>query len=321
MRGRPQADPGRGLRRGGRRPCRRQGLSGCRLPDGLELQARCRRAELLGFRQLYPGCFLSLRPRRRRDDQVEEHRHGRRLSDPGGQPPDERLHGGCEGSGPGHQVPDRLHRLVVRSAQGQGNRLRPDRWRCGPALCRTFRRVRCGEGKERPGHRQCHRYPGGLSADRGRLRAVALRADAGQGDRGSEGRRLQGGRLWRLFLHEERRLFARAARHLRRQGSRRREGQGHREGKGDQGRFVHRRDQRRRAEIELAFRVLMIAGRNGWRQEDTSLAAAAFPCEQNNPALKVLSRSPTCPIHPSSVFPASASVSVRSGPTTTFPST
>ena len=36
--------------------------------------------EFLGLRQLHPGCLLSHRHHRRRDDQVEEHRHGRRLS-------------------------------------------------------------------------------------------------------------------------------------------------------------------------------------------------------------------------------------------------
>ena len=48
-------------------------------------------------RQLHPGCVLPDRPDRRRDDQVEEDRHGRRLSDPRGQPADERLHGRREG--------------------------------------------------------------------------------------------------------------------------------------------------------------------------------------------------------------------------------
>ncbi len=39
-------------------------------------------AELRGVRQLHPGRVLPHRHHRRRDDQVEEHRHGRRLSDP-----------------------------------------------------------------------------------------------------------------------------------------------------------------------------------------------------------------------------------------------
>ena len=76
----------------------REGLSGPRLPDRLELQAGCGRAEFRGLRQLHPGRVLSDRHHRRRHDQVEEHRHGRRLSDPGGQPADERLHGRREGN-------------------------------------------------------------------------------------------------------------------------------------------------------------------------------------------------------------------------------
>ena len=68
-------------------------LSRSRLPHRLELQARSGDPELLGVRQLHPGRLLPDRHDRRRHDQDEEHRHGRRLSDPGGQPPHARLHG------------------------------------------------------------------------------------------------------------------------------------------------------------------------------------------------------------------------------------
>ena len=151
-------------------------------------------AELRGVRQLYPGCLLSHRHHRRRDDQVEEHRHGRRLSDPRSEPADERLHGRREGDGAGRQVPGRLHRLVVRPAQGQGDRLRADRRRRRPALCRALRRLGRGQGEGRAGGRQRHRHAGRLSRDGGRLGAVAFRADARQGDRRGEGRDLQGRR-------------------------------------------------------------------------------------------------------------------------------
>ena len=91
---------------------------------GSTFKRRCRTAELRGVRQLHPGCVLPVRHHRRRDDQVEQYRHGRRLPDPRGQPPDARLHGRCARDEPGRQVPGHLHRLLVRSAQGQGNRLR-----------------------------------------------------------------------------------------------------------------------------------------------------------------------------------------------------
>ncbi len=68
--------------------------------------------------------------------------------------------------------------------------------------------------------------PSRLSRDGGRLGALALRADAGCGHRQHQGRHLQGRRLWRLFLHEERRLQPGAARHLRGQGPGRDQGQG-----------------------------------------------------------------------------------------------
>ena len=95
-----QADHRRGLRRRGRGPRGRRRLSRCRLPDGLELQAGRGRSEFRCLRQLYPGRILSHRHHCRRDDQVEEYRHGRRLSDPRGQPADERLHGRRQGNRP-----------------------------------------------------------------------------------------------------------------------------------------------------------------------------------------------------------------------------
>ena len=78
----------------------------------------------------------------------KQHRHGRRLSDPGSEPADERLHGRREGNRARHQVPGRLHRLLVRSAEGQGDRLRPDRCRrrsaCMPSASACPTRPRSG---------------------------------------------------------------------------------------------------------------------------------------------------------------------------------
>ena len=62
---------------------------------------------------------------------------------------------------------------------------------------------------------------------------------------------------------KERRLLARPARHLRGQGAGRGHGQGRGEGEGDQGRLLHRRDQRRRAEVELAPLTSPLAGEVG----------------------------------------------------------
>ena len=81
-------------------------------------------------------------------------------------------------------LPGRLHRLLVRPAQGQGDRLRPDRGGRRRDVRRALRRLGRGQGARRAGDRQRHRHPGRLSRDRGRLGALALRADARRGDRG-----------------------------------------------------------------------------------------------------------------------------------------
>ena len=92
-RGRAQPDPRRGVRR--RAGCARgvARLSRRRVPDGLEPAAGSGVPELFGVRQLHPGCELPDRHRRGRDDPDRPDRHGRRLSDPRGEPADERLHG------------------------------------------------------------------------------------------------------------------------------------------------------------------------------------------------------------------------------------
>ncbi len=119
-----QADRRRDLRRraGGARGRRR--LSRRRLPDGLQLPARRGACPNLAVFDNYiqdasylSGIIAGAMTKR-------QYRHGRRLPDPRGQPPDARLHGRRARDEPGHQVPGHLHRLVVRSAQGQGNRLR-----------------------------------------------------------------------------------------------------------------------------------------------------------------------------------------------------
>ena len=74
----------------------REGLSEGVVPDGLVGQAAG--AQPRRVRQLHPGARVPLRDDRRRHDQVEHHRHGRRLSDSGSEPADERVHGRREGS-------------------------------------------------------------------------------------------------------------------------------------------------------------------------------------------------------------------------------
>ena len=196
-------------------------LSGRRLPDGLELQARRRACPNFAPFDNYiqdasylTGIIAGAMTKSKKIGMV------------GGYPIPEvnrlmnAFMAGVKETRARRQIPGRLHRLLVRSAQGQGDRLRPDRWRRRPPLCRALRRLRRGQGARRSGHRQRHRHAGGLSRHRRRLGALALRADARQGHRRGEGRHLQGRRLRRLLLHEGRRLLAGAARHLRGQGAR-----------------------------------------------------------------------------------------------------
>ncbi len=104
-------------------------------------------SEPRGVRQLHPGRLVPVRHHRRCDDRDGQYRHGRWLSDPRGQPADARLHGGRARDQARRHFPGQLHRLLVRSAQGQGNRLRDDRERRRPALRRTLRRVGRGTRK------------------------------------------------------------------------------------------------------------------------------------------------------------------------------
>ena len=104
-------------------------------------------AQLHRLRQLHPGAGLPHRHDRRRHDQDQQDRHGRRLPDPRGQPPDERLHGRREGNQPEGRVHGHLHQQLVRPAEGQGSRLRDDRQGRRRDVRRALRRQRRGQGK------------------------------------------------------------------------------------------------------------------------------------------------------------------------------
>jgi basic membrane protein A and related proteins len=81
--------------------------------------------ELRGVRQLHPGCRLPDRPRGGLADGDEEHRHGRRLSDPRGQPAHARLHG--------RRARDRAGRPASRSpSSAPGSTRRQPRRRRSP---------------------------------------------------------------------------------------------------------------------------------------------------------------------------------------------
>ncbi len=150
-------------------------------PDGQFGQAAG--AELQRLRQLYPGAGLSDRHDRRRHDQDQQDRHGRRLSDSRSQPADECLHRRREGGQPEGRVHDQLHQQLVRSAEGQGSRIRDDRQGRRHPVCRALRRQRCRQGARQAGDRQRHRHPGQISRNGGRLGAVEHGADDRPGDR------------------------------------------------------------------------------------------------------------------------------------------
>ena len=84
---------------------------------------------------------------------------------------------GAQGDQSQGQVPGDLHRLLVRSAQGQGSRFRHDRQGRRRALRRALRRLRRGQGEGQARHRQRHQHPEQVSRHRGRLRAVEHGAD------------------------------------------------------------------------------------------------------------------------------------------------
>ena len=171
-----------------------QGLPEGQLPDGQLGQAAG--AELRRLRQLHPGAGLPERHDRRRHDQDQQDRHGRRLPDPRGQPADERLHGRREGNQPEGRVHGHLHQQLVRPAQGQGSRLRDDRQGRRRDVRRALRRQRRGQGKGQARHRQRHQHAGQVPRHRGRLGAVEHGADDRPGAEGGQGRQVQGRGLW-----------------------------------------------------------------------------------------------------------------------------
>ena len=172
-------------------------------------------------RQLHPGAGLPDRHDRRRHDQVEQDRHGRRLPDPRGEPADERLHGRREGDQPEGRVHGQLHQQLVRPAQGQGSRLRDDRQGRRRDVRRAFRRVSdAAKEKGKSRHRQRHQHAGQVPRHGGRLGAVEHGADHRPGDQGGEGRQVQGRRLRRVLDDEAQGQRARAAGQLREEGAR-----------------------------------------------------------------------------------------------------
>ena len=146
------------------------------VPDGLLGQAAG--AELRGVRQLHPGAGLPDRHGRRRHDQDQQDRHGRRLPDPRSQPADERLHGRREGDQSEGRVHGQLHQLLVRSAQGQGSRLRDDRQ--GRRRASTPSASACRDAAKEQGQardRQRDQHAGQVPRHRRRLGALEHGAD------------------------------------------------------------------------------------------------------------------------------------------------
>ena len=214
------------------------GLSRRRLPDGLVLQARRRGPNFSVFdnyiqdASYLTGIIAGAMTKSNNIGMVGGY------PDPRGQPPDARLHGRREGDA--RRTPSSRSPSSAPGSIRPRPRKPPSRRSMPAPTCSTpsASASRTPPRRGRPGDRQRHRHAGRLSRHRRRLGAVALRADARQGDRRGQGRHLQGRRLRRLFLHEGRRLLARAARHLRGQGAGRGDGQGRREGEGDQGRLA-----------------------------------------------------------------------------------
>ena len=126
---------------------------------------------------------------------------------------------GAQGSQSEGRVHGDVHRLVVRSAEGQGSGVRDDREgrrrACTPSAsaCPTRRRRR---GKLAIGN--VIDTQARVSGHRRRLGAVEHGADDRPRDQGGEGRHVQGRGLRPVFADEEQGLGAGAARHVRREG-------------------------------------------------------------------------------------------------------
>ena len=119
-----------------------------------------------------------------------------------------------------------LHRLLLRSAQGQGGGARADRRRRRRHLCRALRRHRGGGGEEDPRHLQ-HVRPVEPRARHGDHRpGLGHVADGRAGHQAGAGRRLHGAGLRRFLAHGQGRLLPRALPRLRRQAAGRRQGSG-----------------------------------------------------------------------------------------------
>ena len=94
------------------------------------------------------------------DDQDQQDRHGRRLSDSRSEPPDARVHGGRQGNRTRRSSSCHVHRLVVRSAEGEGSGVRDDREGRRRDVRRALRRVRRGQGARQARDRQRDRHAG-----------------------------------------------------------------------------------------------------------------------------------------------------------------
>ena len=114
----------------------------------VRVRRRAGRAQFRRVRQLDPRAGLPVRPDRRQDVEVERRRRRRRDGHSRGQPAGQRLLLRRQAGQSRHQEEGHLHRLVLRSAQGQGGRDRADRRRRRRDLCRALRRHRGGGGKE-----------------------------------------------------------------------------------------------------------------------------------------------------------------------------
>ena len=132
-----------------------------------------------------------------------------------------------------------LHRLVVRSAEGEGSGVRDDRQGRRRDVRRALRRVRRGEGEGQARDRQRDRHAGQVSRHRRRLGAVEHGADDRPRAQGGEGRQVQGRRLRPVLDDEAQGLGAGAARHVREEGAGGPRGEGEGQGEGDPRRQVH----------------------------------------------------------------------------------
>ena len=209
------------LRRAGPRPDHGQFLrhradhppGRARLPRGgvrVRLGHRAGGAQLRRVRQLDPRAGLSRGHDRGQAHQLEHRRHRGSDADPRGQPPLQCFLRRRQGGQRGGQVQVLVHRLVLRSAQGQGSGDRPDRGGRRRDLRRALRRDRGGGRARHPGDRQHVRPVRARARHRGHQRRLGHVADRQAGDQPGPGRRVHGAGLRPVLLHGQGRLVPRA---------------------------------------------------------------------------------------------------------------